>query len=166
MNEFFYHLSGCAQSYWVTANFLSCTSWLNHILPCSLPCPQTQHCIWWPKSKYHFVSSRPLQALTLLHKMRALALVSAFHECDQPVINVLLQAPEHMEPCSLPQQIAVRIDTCLVTLCLVIQARCKTTWPQCYWLTFLQLACKNIVQDSTKIVRCFTEIQNTTTRVL
>lgn len=39
MNEFFYHLSGCAQSYWVTANFLSCTSWLNHILPC----PQTQH---------------------------------------------------------------------------------------------------------------------------
>ena len=165
-NEFFYHLSGCAQSYWVTTNFLSCTSWLNHTVLFSFSTPKHNTWIWRPKCKYHLVLSRPLQALTLLQNMPALAPVSAFHECDQPVISVLLQAPEHMEPCSWSQQIAIRIDTCLVTLCLVIQARCKTTWPQCYWPTFLQLACENTVQDSMKIVRCFTEIQNTTTRVL
>lgn len=121
--------------------FLLCATWLNLIFlfPFSTATPPyTNDCVLWPKCKYHFGVSRPLQALTLSLHMPAI-LPSFLPSTSVISLSSMfsfrsMTATNTQE--SLPQKIALQFDInpLITTLCLVSQPGAKSTWPQCDWL--------------------------------
>lgn len=147
-----------------TVNFLLCTSWFNCILPFPFTTLYKSNCILW----CIILSCQDHVGPWLNYRTcLLLSLVSAFRKWDRPIINVLIQVSEHTEPCSFAttETHPVWHESLITTAYLVTQAGCRSIWPRCYWLAFLQLAYKDVVWDSAKTVRCFTEIQNAMTRV-
>lgn len=121
MNEFFFQLSGSAESYWAyNQPWPQIFSFMYSLVKPYLPLLFLQHhplCKWlilWPKCKYLFVLSRPLQALTLSLYMPATLPTFCLPQMWSAIIHVPIQVPdsnEDTEPRGLPQQIALQFDT-------------------------------------------------------
>ena len=167
-NELFFYLSGCAQSYWAYKQLSSMYVLVKPYVALLFHRPHTQttafydlsasvpFCLVKATSVPDFVTAHACYSPQFLPSVNVISLSSMFS--PSPWTHRVLQLATTD---SYPDQ-----HVSIVTLCLVTQARCKSTWPQCYWPMFLQLAYKNTVQDSATTVRCFTEIQNTMTIVL